>query len=201
MGLKIKIAIAVIFLASILMNGLMFKWNQSNKDNADSLRVNLFEQADSLTKVITVTEREFKMLLKSKENKIDSILKEENIRKKKVRTVTVIEHHYHMKVDTMYVPVESKGSISDSMFQYYFHKDDGCLSLSGDIYAKTKMKPLLAITESNYNTEITNIAYLKKKWTGRRFLWVFKIKKEYIELHSESTCGENKIEQLEIKKE
>ena len=196
--MKLKIIIAVIVLLLIAGNAILLRQNMSIRDNADALRVNMAQQGDSLSRVITLTKRDFKFLLKEKDNDIDSILNAEKIRPAKVRVVTVDKHHYHTEYDTVYVSDGTPSINNDSLLYYNWEASNKCLVISGNVLAKTEVKPIVSVLDADYNTEITHIGYWKKKWTGRRFLWVIKIKKKYIELHTSSTCGDNIVEHLEI---
>mgnify|MGYP001160342876 CR=1 FL=1 len=164
----------------------------SLKKEHDRIYNNYQEQVEGLNKSLTLTKQELKDYIKENK-KLDSLLKAEKIKPAKIKYITRVEHHYI--TDTIRVKIGDSSPNNDSIFPFEYN--NGCLFFDGELEVKT---PKLTLNSVEYNDNQTHIVYLKKKKTGRKFLFVFPIKKQYIELHTHSECGENRVEQLNINK-
>jgi hypothetical protein len=184
-----KLKLILIGIAIVLASSW---WMQTRRlvkmtEERDRINNNYQEQVEGLNKNLNLTKKEFKNLLK-KNSELDSLLKAEKIRKNKVEYVTVVKTDYKVE----YVPVEI---IKRDTTKYTVWYSDKCLSFNGVVDVSV---PSFMMEEILFNNKTSIVGYKKKKDTGRRVLWVFKVKKEYIEIHASSKCGETTVETLNI---
>ena len=132
--------------------------------------------------------------LKDQYSELDSLLKKEKIKKNKVEYI--INTKYIYKKDTFYIEVKDViWNESDSTFKFNYNQDCLKFTTEGDIKNK-----LFKVYNIEYSENLTYIGYIKKEKTGRKFLWVFNIKKPYLELKTVSKCGETKTTYIDIQK-
>jgi len=187
---KLKIILAVALVAALGMIMTLQSKVGKLKDERDRINNNYQEQVEGLNKSLSLTEQELRSYLE-RNKELDSLLEAEKIKPAKIKYITRVKHHYH--TDTVEVKIGEK--VQNNDYLYPIEYDNGCLFLEGEMDVKT---PNLTLNRIEYNDQQEHIAYLKKKDTGRRFLWIFPIRKEYLELHTNSKCGENTVEQINI---
>lgn len=191
--MKVKIIGALLGLIVILISisAILYNWGAQQRDERDRLFITSQKQLLEKDQSLQITKVELKQYLKQNKE-LDSLLKKERIKVKDVRTITQIKEIYIKGRDTL---IMVKDSIPST---YSFKYDKDCLSFVGIANTRT----LQTIIDSvHYENNIRMISYLKKEDTGRKILWLFHIKKKYLELHSESDCGQLEIRRLEIIKE
>ena len=182
--------IGVIFVAFFAL-GILYSKFSDVKQERDRINNNYTEVVEGLNQSLTLTKAELRTYL-SRNRELDSLLKAEKIKPSQVKYITRVEHVYTR--DTVEVEVLPQDA-NKSIYEYPITYNDGCLRFTGDMNIE---KIFVRINSIEYRDEQAHVGYLKKKDTGRRFLWIFPIRKKFLELHTESKCGENKVEHIKI---
>lgn len=182
--------IALVILAFMALGVLYSRFSELKQDR-DRINNNYLEAVEGLNQSLALTRAELRMyLLRNKE--LDSLLEAERIKPAQVKYITRVEHTYVR--DTAEVEVLPQDA-NKPVYEYPITYNDGCLAFSGDINVEDIS---IRLNKIEYKDEQTHVGYLKKKDTGRRFLWVFPIREKFLELHTESKCGGNKVEHINI---
>jgi len=182
--------IALVILAFMALGVLYSRFSELKRDR-DRINNNYIETVEGLNQSLALTKAELRTyLLRNKE--LDSLLKAERIKPAQVKYITRVEHTYVR--DTVEVEVLPQDA-NKPVYEYPITYNDGCLAFSGDINVEDIS---IRLNKIEYKDEQTHVGYLKKKDTGRRFLWIFPIRKKFLELHTESKCGGNKVEHINI---
>lgn len=182
-----KVALITISILLISIVGL-FSWNTRLKNERDQLYISTQKQLLDKDQSIEITKTQLAEYI-DQNQKLDSTLKKNKIKQKDIKTITIIKEVYVGTSDTVTL---YKDTIPD-LYKFTYDKD--CLYFEGVVDIK---KTEVMINPPQYTDSITLISYLKKEKTGRKWLWVFNIKKKYLELHSYSQCGKSDIKQLTI---
>ena len=185
---KLKWLRALAFLALVVVVSVLFNENRALRKQNDIHLINDKEQYDQI-RSLTITGEQFEDRLRH-DKKMDSIVSSLNVRLKNIKTITTTE--YIFKRDTIKVPV-----IKDSINNYSLSYQSECLSFRGSFNTESLE---LKLTNFNYNDTIYHVAYMKRKPTGKKFLF-FNLKRKVLDLHTSTKCGEVKVEQLNILKE
>lgn len=180
----------------IILSLIQLKYITTLIEDKDRLSNNIVELQDSIDTNIKLSINEFNLLLKSRDD-LQLLLNEEKIKKSKIKTITIIKEHY--QVDTVEVLVNQPIEINDTTFNYPITYNDNCLTIEGTITTQHIENPFVTIDKATYDNELVRIAYLKRKPTGRKFLFI-NIKKKYIELITNSKCGTTTSENIDIVK-
>ena len=190
-----KLNLILVTLVGVLVLSLFVVLStlRSTTDERDRIKGNLDQVQFELNRSLVMTQRELDSYIM--ENKaLDSLLKAERIKPARIEYITEVKHHYHR--DTIEVNVgewEAAGKVFPISYR------DECLSFSGRVDLINE-RPRVGLTNVSYVDNQTHVGYLKKKDTGRRFLWVFPIRKKFLELHTYSDCGDNEVHHIEILK-
>lgn len=188
-----KILYILITIILILVISLLLLTKNRSNILADKVRWenNYQESLDSIQR-ISLTYNEFK---ENKTKEVDSLLKELDIRSKKVERIITITNTLE-SVDTIYIPLIQYTTIDSNILK--FKEDYKCISVEGNIYT---MDPdtKLSVTDFKYENQTNYIAY----WDRNRykFLGLFYTKflgRKIGKLEVSSKCGGVKVKEIDI---
>jgi hypothetical protein len=179
----------------IILSGLTYTYYSLNKKHKqDSIRWEKnYTETNKQVQQIDLTLNEFK---KSIDNKTDSILKIANI---KPKNVTQITNNYTTYKDT--IINEIKPVYEQKTGTYPFVDKQGCFEFGGFINVIDTF-PELFITDRKFNSDFTEIEYIKKD--TMHFLWLDWVKwwqKADITYTIIDNCtGEKHVKKINVKK-
>ena len=185
---KLKLILVLVFIGLIIAATTLFNQNKALRKQNDMHLINDKAQYEQI-KSLSITREQLEERLKH-DKKMDSIVSSLNVRLKNIKTITTTE--YIFKRDTIQIPV-----IKDSVNHYTLSYNSECLSFGGSFNTESLE---LNLTNFNYNDSIYHVAYMKRKPTGKKFLF-FNLKRKVLDLHTSTKCGEVRVEQLNILKE
>lgn len=177
-----------IIIIGLFIFSIFITWKMNNIRKDRDVQYHNFSQSNKENKSLILTLDQ----LKEQYSDLDSLLKVEKIKKNKVEYI--ISTKYIYKTDTVYIK-DIIWNNSDSTFKFNYNKDCLKFTTEGDIKNK-----VFKVYNIEFSENLTYVGYIKKEKTGRKFLWVFNIKKPYIELRTTCNYGETKTTYIDIQK-
>jgi hypothetical protein len=168
---------------------VLVKNNLSLRKALDIESNNYIESLNEQERLLTISKFQLQERL-ANDKKLDSIISSLKLKIKDVRTITTVEYRYVL--DTVVIPLKQ-----DSVDTYLFSYISPCISFDGKVDIEKK---LISVNNITNKDTLRHVVYMKKKPTGRKFLF-FNIKRKMLELHTSSECGDIKVEQLNIHKD
>lgn len=175
----------------VILSGFVFYLKKQLDDmtrDRDRIENNYNQEVTKLNKSLSYNRAELKSYI-DRNKELDSLLKAERIKPPQIKYITLIEYDYI--TDT----VEADVLPPIKEFVYPIEYNDGCFLVEGQMDVK---EINLIFDKLEFNNKQTHIGYLKKRDTGRRILWIFPIRRKYLELHVHNTCGESVVTNINI---
>lgn len=206
MNLKTKLSIGAIVLLSIGLSVFYFSWKYEKSERIRQERnvVQLTKSVDQSNMDLNLSRKEFSKMKTESTNRIDSVIKANNLKLSQVTEFYTLEIAYRDSVakmaqmgvaepikpnTSMNVP-ESIGG-SKTAFKIGFSQSDPCMFISGNVFT-TDPSAKVQITEKGFKV-IGDLFATRKRVLG--FLW-WKKPTDYV---SVSSCGTVKYQHIKFK--